>query len=50
MTRTKKTSLGVNGLRLVVDVDLEGGEKGEKGEKGEIGVKGIEGNLLLRRT
>lgn len=47
MTRTKKTSLGVNGLRLVVDVDLEGGEKGEKGE---IGVKGIEGNLLLRRT
>ena len=47
MTRTKKTSLGVNGLRLVVDVDHEGGEKGERGE---IGVRGIEESLLLRRT
>ena len=47
MTRTKRTSLGANGLRLVVDVDHEGGERGEKGE---IGGKGREGSLLLRRT
>lgn len=44
MTRTKRTSLGANDLRLMADADREGRERGE------IGVKGRGGGLLSRRT